>query len=441
MEHRPFHYRTAQDVREELQELGVSIPLSEHTEVLRQPIAVGAHTLSNRLAIQPMEGCDSEPDGRPGELTRRRYHRFAESGAGLIWAEATAIVPEGRANPRQITLTEQTLDSFKALVEDVKETAQKETGVEPLFILQATHSGRYSKPTGTPAPLIAYHNPLFEQQTPIADDRIVSDEYLDTLPERYAATTRLAAAAGFDGVDIKACHRYLLSELLSAYDRPGRYGGDFVNRTRLYRDAIAAATAAAASDFLVATRLNLYDGFPHPYGWGVAAEGGLAPDMTEPIRLVEQLHTVYGVSLFDFTIGNPYVNPHVNRPYDHGGYVPPEHPLVGVARMCACIAAVKAHLPHAVVISSGHSYLRQFAALQAAGMVESGAADIAGFGREAFAYPAFARDLLQTGEMKAACCCMTCGKCTELMRAGSTAGCVLRDEVYLPIYRRDVLKK
>jgi 2,4-dienoyl-CoA reductase-like NADH-dependent reductase (Old Yellow Enzyme family) len=102
---------------------------------------------------------------------------------------------------------------------------------------------------------------------------------------------------------------------------------------------------------------------------------------------------------------------------------------------------VKKAVPEMKVIASGMSYLRQFSENQAAGMVGSGAADMAGFGREAFAYPEFARDILERGEMDTKKCCVACGKCTELMRAGSTAGCAVRDPEYTAIYMRDVLKR
>ena len=62
--------------------------------------------------------------------------------------------------------------------------------------------------------------------------------------------------------------------------------------------------------------------------------------------------------------------------------------------------------------------------------------DLAGFGRQALAYPDFAADLLEQGGMKREKCCIACSKCTEIMRDGGTSGCVIRDkEVYLPIYR------
>ena len=441
MDYRPFSYPDRAALEAELAALGETLPLSEDLSALARPLTVGGKMLNNRLAVQPMEGCDGEQNGAPSELTRRRYRRFAAGGAALIWEEATAVVPEGRANPRQLMLTPDTLDGFKAMVEEMRTVARKQRGIDLFLVLQATHSGRYSKPEGAPAPLIAYNNPVFEKEHPIDPARIVSDEYLAALPERYAATARLAEEAGFDAVDVKCYHRYLLSELLSAYERPGRYGGDFDNRTRLYRECIE-ATKAAVKDTMVTSRLNLYDGFPYPYGFGVSPAGGTEPDLAEPLRLVKQLHEELGLALLDITIGNPYVNPHVNRPYDRGGYPPPEHPLKGVARMAACVSAAKHACPDLTILSSGNSYLRHLSPAFAAGMVAGGHTDLAGFGREAFAYPDFAGDILEKGQMDPKKCCITCGKCTDLMRSGSMAGCVVRDtETYLPLYRRDVLKK
>ena len=436
MDFTAFHYKNLEDVRRETERLGVSLPLSQHTDILKEPVTFGGLTAPNRIAVQPMEGCDGTADGRPDELTFRRYERFAKGGAGLIWEEATAIVPEGRANPRQLYLTPETLDSFKALVDATKETAVKANGFTPVMICQLTHSGRYSKPTGTPAPLIAYNNPLFEKDTPIPQERILTDDYLRALEEKFGEAAHLAELAGFDGADIKCCHRYLLCETLSGYERPGAYGGSFENRTRLYLQAIRNAQAATGSGFLITSRLNIYDGFPYPYGFGVHPGGGLAFDPTEPVRLVKILHEELGLPLLDITIGNPYVNPHVNRPADHGPYAPPEHPLEGVARMFDCIGKVRAAVPGVKLISSAHSYLRQFSPYLAAGAVESGISDMAGFGRMAFAYPDFARDTLYGAGFDGKKTCIACGKCSELMRMGKVAGCVIRDsDLYLPIYK------
>lgn len=431
-----FHYNTIDEIKQEAATLGVSIPLEEDLSCLAPPLQIGAHTVANRLAIQPMEGCDGKANGAPDELTIRRYQRFAESGAGLIWAEATAVTEQGRANPRQIMLTEETLPAFQAMVADIKERCQRVNGFEPFVVVQLTHSGRYSKPTGKPAPVIAYHCPPYETAGALSDSCIITDDELDALPDAYAKSAKLAAQAGFDGVDIKACHRYLMCELLSAYTRPGRYGGSLENRTRLLRDAIDAAKAAVSADIVVTSRLNIYDGVQHPYGFGMKQDGSLTPDITEPLELVRILHEEKGLPLLDLTIGNPYVNPHVNRPFDKGPYTPPEDPLVGVARMADCIGEVARAFPGLSVISSGMSYLRQFSPAFAAGMVKEKGVAMAGFGREAFAYPTFARDLLKTGAIDPKKCCITCGKCTELMRMGSKAGCVIRDPaIYARLYR------
>ena len=113
-----------------------------------------------------MEGCDGAGDGTPGELTVRRYHRFAHGGPGLIWFEATAILPEARANPRQMMLTEKNADAYKKLLDGMREISVRENGYAPLIICQLTHSGRYSKPNGYPEPLVAQHRPLFEGDKP-----------------------------------------------------------------------------------------------------------------------------------------------------------------------------------------------------------------------------------------------------------------------------------
>lgn len=430
MKHERFHYSNLEEIQKKASGIGVKIPVSENLSQLVQPVQKNGLYFENRFAIQPMEGCDAAPDGTPGELTKRRYDRFARSGAGLIWLEAVALQPQARAKPNQLLLTRDNVDGLKALVARIKETSLKEHGFAPVVIMQAAHSGRYSNPNGYPEPIIAYNNPCFEKDNPIDPSCIITDDALRKLEDTYGEAAKLAQEAGFDGVDIKSCHRYLCSELLSAYERPGDYGGCFENRTRLLRNGIMAAQASTTGDFLVTSRLNMYDGFPYPYGFGVAAEHGLTPDLTEPLKLVDILHHQLGVKLLNITIGNPYVNPHVNRPYDRGNYVPEEHPFEGLARMMDCVGAVQKNNPDLVVLGSGFSYLRQFAPYQAAGAVEEGICTLTGFGREAFAYPDFIQDLKKTGSLDPKKCCVSCGACARLLRGGNAAGCVVRDAGY-----------
>jgi 2,4-dienoyl-CoA reductase-like NADH-dependent reductase (Old Yellow Enzyme family) len=88
-----------------------------------------------------------------------------------------------------------------------------------------------------------------------------------------------------------------------------------------------------------------------------------------------------------------------------------------------------------LVVGTGFSWLRQFAPNIAAATLDSGWADIIGFGREAFAYPDFAHDILYNNGFKKNNVCLTCGKCTDLKVAKKITGCVVRDkDVYLKPY-------
>lgn len=429
MLHETFHYPTLDSLRAAAAEVKADLPLQEDVSPLFRPLTLGAKTAPNRIAFQPMEGTDGTEGGAPGELTIRRYERFAKAGPGLIWFEAVATVPEGRASAHQLYLTEENVDDFKRLTDDIRETCLRENGYVPVLVMQATNSGRYSKPHGYPEPMIAYNCPPLEDE-PLPADRIVSDDDLRRFEEAYTKTARLCQQAGFDGMDVKCCHRYLACELLSAYTRPGEYGGSFENRTRFLKNCYRAAQAGLVSGgFFLTSRLNAYDGFPYPYGFGVR-EGSLEPDMTEAIRLIRELEAEFHIPLINITMGNPYKNPHVNRPYDHGNYVPDEHPLEGVDRVMKGVSEIQ-HAVDIPVLGSAFSYLRQFSTNLAAGMVEGGHAAMAGFGRMAFAYPDFVQDARRNGQLDPRRVCLTCGGCAKLLRAGTPAGCILRDrEVY-----------
>src|SRR5207253_8556826 len=223
----------------------------------------------NALCVQPMEGCDGTPDGRPDELTFRRYRRFGAGGAKLIWGEATAVVEEGRANPRQLLINEQTAPDLERMLRECRQAHRDVFGSEEDFVvgLQLTHSGRYSYRR----PLLAFHDPILDPRT-VADKRtgrtvdaeapLLDDDTLRRLVDRYVEAARLAYRIGFQFVDVKQCHRYLLSELLAAKTRPGPYGGSVENRTRLARDIILAIKGEVPG-LVIASRLNVYDGIPY----------------------------------------------------------------------------------------------------------------------------------------------------------------------------------
>lgn len=436
MAHEKFHYRSLEEVRGKADELGLYLPFARDTSALARPLTVHNLAFANRLGIAPMEGADSLPDGSPSDYTVRRYVNEAAGGSGMIWFEAISIVEEGRSSGTQLLLTRKNLESYKALTAAVKEAGIKANGFAPYLVMQANHSGRYSNPDNRPAPMIAYRHPELERFRAADDSCIVTDDYLQGLEETFGQAAKLAREAGFDAVDIKSCHGYLLAELTSAHTRPGMYGGSYENRTRLLRNAVRAAKVYENERFAVTCRLGIYDGYPYPYGFGVSEGGGLTPDLTEPIRLVRELHGEYGLDLINLTMGNPYATTHVTRPYDMGKYVPDEHPFAGLSRMIRGIGQVKREVPDMAVYASAPTYLRQFADLYAAGAVEEGFCDGMLFGRMAFADPDFANEIIRQGRIDPKRVCLTCGKCGDLIRAHKPTGCVIRDpQTFMPFYR------
>ena len=90
-EHEKFHYADAGNLQQDIQRLRLDIPFEADLVSLTEPLQIGGFQVPNRMSVLPMEGCDGLPDGKPGELTERRYLRFARGGAGTLWFEATAV--------------------------------------------------------------------------------------------------------------------------------------------------------------------------------------------------------------------------------------------------------------------------------------------------------------------------------------------------------------
>ncbi|HEV8573619.1 MAG TPA: NADH:flavin oxidoreductase [Dehalococcoidia bacterium] len=403
-----FTYRSRDDLERDIAARGVGIELAKGLDALLKPMTIGGREVGNRLAVQPMEGCDATLDGLPGELTFRRWERFGAGGAKLIWGEATAVVPEGRANPRHLVIEERTAPALKQLLTRTRRAhRQRFGGGDDLIVgLQLTHSGRFSYRK----PLIAQHAPPLDAVKHIDSDHpLIADEYLEGLEDRYAEAAALAYGIGFDFVDIKQCHGYLLNELLGARKRGGKYGGDFDGRTRFVRNVVGKIRAHSGPELLIASRLNIFDGAPfvaradgtrepsrgpYPWGFGTNCERPDESDLEEPLRLVGLLREL-GVSLINVTMGSPYWNPHIGRPFERAavdGYVPPEHPLIGVERHFRLTAEVQWAFPELAVVGNGYSWLRHYAALAGEANVRAGRVSIMGLGRGAIAYPDFAVD-------------------------------------------------
>lgn len=437
--HSRFHFKTIEELQQQIEKFGLNIPTESDHSILFEPVQIAAHNLTNRFTVHPMEGFDADTQGTPQALSFRRYQRYAAGGSALIWFEATAVVPEARSNSNQFYIHPGNTIIFKKLVQETVRVAQEETGKKPLLILQLTHSGRYSKPAGVPKPLLAHHSEVLDPKHKLpADYPLVTDDYLDRLQEKFVSAAGLAFEAGFDGIDVKSCHRYLVSELFASFSRENsRYGGNFENRTRFLIETLT-KIHQRFPEKIVTTRMNVFDAIRYPFGFGVNPADYQLPDLAEPIQLISQL-TKIGIPLLNISIGNPYFNPHFGRPFDftiRNGEVPREHPLVGIARFLEITRQIQQAFPKLPVIGSGYTWLRNFMPQVAAGVIKNGGATLIGQGRGMFAYPDSVRDLAKNGKLDPRKVCVTCSACTQIMRDGSQTGCVVRDSrIYGPIYR------
>jgi len=431
--HERFKFADVSELLDRASKLGVELPCSDDIGVLLEPLQLDRFRVPNRLVIHPMEGCDAEASGAPGELTFRRYERFARGGAGLIWFEATAVTPDGRSGPRQLHLCDGTVSSFERLAGQARRAAAEEftVGHRPLFVLQLTHAGRYARPDGPPRPVIAQHNPFLDDRSSVLPDQpVVTDAELDRLKDAFVKAAGLAAEAGFDGVDVKACHGYLVSELLAAHARTAStYGGLFENRARFLLDVIR-RIHQELPQLLVTSRMNAWDGLPAPYGFGCGLEDGNEDGLAEVVELLKELHAL-GCPTVNVSIGNPYHHPHLGRPHDSpiaGAGLPPEHPLVGVGRLLGVTGKLQQAVPALPLVGTGYSWLRQFFPPIAAGAIRAGSAGLIGVGRLGFAYPDFAKDLADCGTLKPDKVCIACSGCSQIMRGGGRSGCIVRDQ-------------
>lgn len=451
-----------------LRESGITMPcdsklLSGGASPLAQPLSIGGITLGNRFAIHPMEGWDGTSDGRPSELTFHRWQNFGRSGAKLIWGgEAVAVRHDGRANPNQLLINEHTCADLArlrdALIAEHKQATDSADGL--LIGLQLTHSGRYSRPNAKdrPEPQILYHHPLLDKRLKLAlDFPLLTDDDIPYIIEDFHRAAKLARKIGIDFVDIKHCHGYLGHEFLSAHTRPGDYGGSFENRTRFLRE-IVAGIRAVAPGLGIGVRLSAFDLVPfHPdpalskpgkpgsgvpelspellpyrWGFGVNAENPTEPDLTEPVRFLSLLREL-NIRLVNLTAGSPYYNPHIQRPALYppsDGYLPPEDPLVSVARQMDVVCRLKQQFADLILVGTGYTYLQDFLPHVAQAAVRGGWVDCVGLGRMVLSYPELPLDVIAGRPLARKRLCRTFSDCTTAPRNGLPSGCYPLDGFY-----------
>ncbi|TWU16036.1 NADH:flavin oxidoreductase [Allorhodopirellula heiligendammensis] len=459
--------KSSEAFRRHLSESAIEIPFADDVadgpdSPLAQPLQVHGQRIGNRFCILPMEGWDGTKDGKPTELTRRRWQNFGLSGAKLIWGgEAVAVRRDGRANPNQLMINEANLGEIADLRKLLVDThAEQFESTDDLMVgIQLTHSGRYARPNEKtkPEPRVPQRNRVLDRRVGVTDDSaILSDDELSRLVDDFIVAAVAAERAGFTFVDVKHCHGYLGHELLAAVQRPGKYGGSFDNRTRFLRDVVAGIDAAT-TNMHIGVRLSVFDfmpycpgddrvGIPEPESETTkifgATPDGTAIDLAEPSQLIKLMQEI-GIRMVCTTAGSPYYNPHIQRPAffpPSDGYQPPEDPLAGVARQIAAVAELKRQHPEMIFIGSGYTYLQDYLPQVAQAVIEQKMADSIGLGRMVLSYPELPADVIAGEDWQRKKVCRTFSDCTTAPRKGIVSGCYPLDPFYKKRPERELLK-
>lgn len=456
-------FRDAEAFQEYINGLCIHLPfdsdlLSGDEGPLTQPFnLLNGRCIGNRFCILPMEGWDGTRDGKPTEKTYRRWKNFGLSGAKLIWGgEAVAVRHDGRANPNQLMITNDTKGELEKLRRSLVEEHIAYHGSQDglLVGLQLTHSGRFSRPNEKTRlePHIAYHHPLVDQLFDLPEDYpLLTDGEIEGLIGDFVSAAQMARDIGFDFVDIKHCHGYLAHELLSARTRDGRYGGSYENRTRFLREVVG-GIRRECPDFLLGVRLSAFDFVPfkegpdgqaypleykddcgqYPFAFGGDPDDPLSINLDETISFLSLLKSLR-IQLVCLSAGSPYYNPHIGRPAyfpPSDGYPPPEDPLVGVARQINAVAELKKHFPELALVGSAYTYLQEWLPHVAQYVVRTGMADFIGLGRMILSYPEFPNDVLKGRSLDRKRICRTFSDCTTAPRNGLVSGCYPLDSYY-----------
>jgi NADPH2 dehydrogenase len=487
--------KSVADFRKHVAALGLDLPCDDQIRrapesPLAQPvelITVNGKRIGNRIAIQPMEGWDGTTTGGVTEEMIRRWQRFGESGAKLIFGgEAMAVRADGRANPNQLIINDENRAGIAKLRETLLVAHQERYGTTDDLVIgfQLTHSGRFCRPNDKKRweSRVAYRHPILDQKFGVTSDaQVLSDSDVEQIIECYVRAAKIAAEVGADFVDLKHCHGYLLHEFLSAHTRPGKYGGVFENRTRILRE-IVSGIRASGNNIEIGVRLSAFDFvpfkpdptmsqpgklgpgipedfshcLPYRYAFGVNENNPVEYDLTETFRFAE-LCMELGVKLLNLSAGSPYYNPHIQRPAAYppsDGYQPAHDPLIDVARQIDVTRQISEWLkklnsstvekaagaPSSTVqpnsstrpllIGTAYSYLQEYLPHVAQFVVRNGWTDLVGLGRMTLSYPNMLADAMGQGTLTPKMICRTFSDCTTAPRNGLISGCYPLDKYY-----------
>ena len=413
----------------------------------------------NRWCILPMEGWDGTIDGHPSDLTSRRWTHFGQSGAKIIWGgEAVAVAPRRPRQPeparhqRADTLAisrrcehtphRRRIASDSAATDDLAHRPAAHA-LGPLRAADRSRARRRASRIATRCSTRASASPTIGRCSPTRSSIALVDDFV-------AAAAGARATAGFAFVDIKHCHGYLGHELLSARSSARQVRRQPREPHAVPRRASRPASAPTAPASGMGVRLSAFDMVPFRRARTTSASPSR---VDEPLRLGVRVHRAparpapsttptrcwhalpaLGIHWVCVTAGSPYYNPHIQRPAifpPSDGYLPPEDPLVGVARQIDGDRRAEGAASRAGARRLRLQLPAGMAAARRAARDAHGLADVVGLGRMVLSYPELPADMLAGRPLKTKLLCRTFSDCTTAPRNGLVSGCYPLDPFYV----------
>ncbi len=230
----------------------------EHFPRLFEPAAIRSVEVRNRLVFQPHFTALGTREGMPSEDHVAYHEERARGGVGLIVFESQAVHPEGKMSRHFVEAwNPAVVPGLRAVTEAVHAHGAR-------IFSQLTHGGHTS--LEYPPPIMWAPSQMPEPSSHFSTKAMDADDIRATI-EGFAASTRNALDAGFDGIEIKIAHDGLLRAFASPYfnHRTDAYGGSFEKRMRLSLEVLEAIKSVSGDAVPVGVRLCLHEHTPFGY--------------------------------------------------------------------------------------------------------------------------------------------------------------------------------
>lgn len=394
--------------------------MSNKDTFLAKELQIGPRIISNRFAINAMEGNDANLDGTPSEKTYRRYERLVRGGAKFIDIESVTLQTKSRARKYQMALLPENVEAFKAFFKYLKDIDP-----EVLLVVQLNHSGEISSNEFSTRKIV---KPI----TGYDEGEIITEEEVDEVIDSFIKAAKVFYDIGADGVEVKLCHGYLGSNILRPYnDRDWKYGGSWENRSSFaYKIYEGIRKVVPDENFLVGSKISMWEGFPG--GQGCAGPDTPIMDLTESIDLCKGLEARGASFLLQSTGTILYSRAHhcPQRFKPDDAYL---HMTMAKIMREAVSEKVKIIGSAYSVIGNGNNDLQGVSPEQNSLIhwsnynIEHGYVDMVALGRQSMADPYTPIKYLEDRENEIKWC-TACGGCGELLRRQVNVGCVVYDD-------------